>query len=458
MNLLWPNPADIAGISDHQRDALARTFAGRVGILTGGPGTGKTRTAAALLRVLIEQCGSASVAVAAPTGMAAVRITEAMAENGVQVTATTIHRLLGVMRNGHDGKGWGFAYHAENPLPYRFVMIDELSMCDTDLAASLFGACQVGTHVFLIGDPGQLPPVGHGAPLRDLIAAGVPHGELTETWRNAGDIVLACQAIRAGRAWQPSEYLDLEGGHNFKHLETKLATHALRHLESLLATVPSGYDPVWDVQVLCAIKENSDVCKEALNQRLQAMLNPTAANCEGSGNGKSKSRFRLRDKVICLSNTWLPLVDDTGAIVRIGGEEVTDFVANGEVGGVVQLDTKAKRLDVSFPSPRRTVAVRGAFVEQFDLAYALTVHKSQGSQWPVVIFMADEARGARFVGCRELIYTALSRAQKLAVTIGRKATIDQDCRRVALVGRKTFLRELVRERLGIQEGKECVAA
>ena len=106
--------------------------------------------------------------------------------------ATTIHRLLGVSRNGHDKKGWGFIHNAANPLPYRFVFVDEVSMLDVDLAANLFAACQPGTHILLIGDTGQLPPVGHGAPLRDLIAAGVGCGELTEIWRNAGDIVKGC--------------------------------------------------------------------------------------------------------------------------------------------------------------------------------------------------------------------------------------------------------------------------
>lgn len=450
MNLLWPNPADIEGISTHQGDALAKSFARRFGILTGGPGTGKTRCAAAAMRAIVAEHGSACVAVAAPTGKAAVRITEALTAGGVQLTATTIHRLLCVQRNGHDGKGWGFSHHAGNPLPYRFVFVDEPSMLGTGLGASLMSACAPGTHVLLTGDPGQLPPVEHGAPLRDLLAAGVPHGELTETWRNAGDIVKACAAIRAGDPWQPSDYLDIEHGKNLKHCETRLASHALKHLENLLASVPAGIDPKWDVQVLCAIKENSDVCKESLNKRLQVMLNP------GGDGDAMVGDFRLGDKVMNTSNGWSPVVDDAGKILKLGGEEVTDFVANGEIGKVVQLDRNAKRVDVAFESPSRTIAFRGGFIEQLELAYAVTVHKSQGSQWPVVVFMADDYRGARFVGCRELIYTALSRAQKLAVTIGRKATIDVDCRRVALVGRKTFLREKVVERLN--ERRECVAA
>lgn len=449
---LWPNPADIEGISTHQGDALTRAFARRFGILTGGPGTGKTRCAAAAMRAIVAEHGSACVAVAAPTGKAAVRITEALAASGVQLTATTIHRLLCVQRNGRDGKGWGFAYHSGNPLPYRFVFVDEPSMLGTGLGASLMSACAPGTHVLLTGDPGQLPPVEHGAPLRDLLAAGVPHGELAETWRNAGDIVKACAAIRAGEPWQPSESIDIEAGRNLKHCETRLANHSLKHLENLLASVPAGIDPKWDVQVLCAIKENSDVCKESLNKRLQAMLNPG-----GAGAANTLGDFRLGDKVMCTSNTWLALVGDGGEIVKFGGEEATDFVANGEIGKVTTVDAKAKRIDVTFETPKRTLAFRGGYLEMLELAYAVTVHKSQGSQWPVVVFMADDYRGARFVGCRELVYTALSRAQKLAVTIGRKATIDVDCRRVALVGRKTFLTELVRESLA-KTSKECMAA
>src|SRR5690606_14383539 len=99
------------------------------------------------------------------------------------VEATTIHRLLGVSRNGHDQKGWGFMRNRGNPLPNRFLFVDECSMCDCDITASLLDACKPGTHVLFIGDFAQLPPAGHGAPLRDMIAAGIPYGELTEIHR-----------------------------------------------------------------------------------------------------------------------------------------------------------------------------------------------------------------------------------------------------------------------------------
>lgn len=161
-----------AALTPHQRTALASILHSPFAILAGTPGTGKTFAAAAVLRAIVAAHGHAGVAVCAPTGKAAVRITEAMHGYGVRIEATTIHRLLEIGRNGHDGKGWGFMRNESNPLGKRFVVVDEVSMLDVDLAADLLGACGDGVHVLWVGDPGQLPPVGHGAPLRDLIAAG----------------------------------------------------------------------------------------------------------------------------------------------------------------------------------------------------------------------------------------------------------------------------------------------
>lgn len=441
---LWPSAHTIPDISSHQAEVCSRALAGPVSILTGGPGTGKTFTAAAILKAIVAEQGSHSIAPAAPTGKAAVRITEAMQRYGLPLEAKTIHRLLGVTRNGHDGKGWGFNYNRENPLPYRIVVIDEVSMLDVDLATALFTACQPGTHILLIGDPGQLPPVQHGAPLRDMLAAGIPAGELTEIRRNAGDIVHACKAIREGRRWEPSPFIDIDNGHNLKHIESLRATHSIRHLERLLESAPAGIDPVWDCQVMVALNESGELSRVDLNKRVQAILNAGGRKQDGSD-------FRDADKVICTSNCWLPLGNKLSSesyqqmVAASKDMEDEDFVANGEIGQVVHQEKKL--LVVKFPSPERTVLVKGEFVKAFDLAYAITVHKSQGSQWKVPIYMSDDGKGARMVASRELIYTALSRAEQLMITIGRKATIDLDCRREALSVRKTFLAEQLRKGL-----------
>lgn len=424
---LWPDPSTIEGISDHQREAYANASRSSVGVLTGGPGTGKTFTAARVLQSIADTHGIGNIAVAAPTGKAAVRITEAMQENGLDLSATTIHRLLEVGRNGHDGNGWGFLRDAGNPLDQRFVVVDEPSMLDTNLAANLFAACAHGTHVLFTGDTGQLPPVGHGAPLRDMIAAGVPHGELTEVRRNAGDIVSACAAMRAGKSFRPSEKVDVESGHNWKHFECPTAGMTLKSLRQFFDRPFNKFDRVWDVQVLCALNESGEFNRKKLNQGLQQILNPAGETLDGNP-------FRMGDKVICTKNSMIPLAED---------KEISDFVANGEIGKVVGLGKR--KVVVEFEKPARTVEAVGELYLAFELAYAVTVHKSQGSQWPVVVVLIDDSRAASRVCSREFWYTAVSRMQKLCVTMGKWSVLEGHCRNVVLPKRKTFLMEQLQE-------------
>jgi len=432
--MIWPDPSSLTASSPHQQETWGRaSSAGRVAILTGGPGTGKTTTAAEVLKQCAKTVGLSNVAVCSPFGKAAVKITASMNAAGLECEATTIHRLLGVTRNGHDKGGWGFRFNAGNPLPYRVLAIEESSTLGVDLGASLFSAIHPGTHVLLLGDDGQLPPVEHGAVLRDLKAAGLPHGELLEIWRNDGDIVKACQAIRAGRPWRASREINIPAGQNLRHCETAKVPVALRHLERFLATAPTGIDPIWDVQVLCTVNEKSPLGRKDLNARLREFLN-------SAGRRIDKHPFRVGDKVICLSNSMLPLDSGDGLQFEDDGA-IEEFVANGEIGRVTYIEPKLSI--VKFDAPARTVRVVGGWHDSFDLAYAITTHKSQGSQWPVVIYMSDDYPSARRTSSRQLVYTALSRAEKLCVTIGRKSTIDLDCKRDALVGRKTFLAEMI---------------
>jgi len=426
---MWPQITRIEGISTHQLEAVKLATAGSVGVLNGGPGVGKTTVAGALLRAAVNRIGLYRIRVAAPTGKAAVRLTAVLQQLGIRgLEATTNHRMLGVSRPGYDGDGWGFEHHAENPIPADLIAIDEVSMLDVDMAASVFSAVGPECSVLLIGDTGQLPPVQHGAFLRDLVAAGAPCGELTEIWRNAGDIVKVCHAIRRGESFEPSDGINIGEGRNFLHVESRTPDKTITSLRRLLRNTPPDIDPLWDCQVMVAVNEKSRLCRTALNKILQADFNP--------GQPDTKSGFRLNDKVICLKNTGLPLVQD-GKVTK-----TPDFVANGEIGQVIET-TPRGAMWVRFDFPSRTVQVGGEHLKKFDLAYVITVHKSQGSQWPVAIYVSDDYRGARFVASRELIYTALSRAEKLAVTIGRWDTIVEDCQREALSKRKTFLRELL---------------
>ena len=191
---LWPDVASVENIDEHQREALSKaTSSGSIGILGGGPGTGKTFTAANLIKAIADEVGYDNIAVAAPTGKAAVRITEVMDGYGVPLKARTWHSLLGVRA---EAGSFSFSHDQSNPWTYKVIIGDETSMNDTNLMASVMAARARGCHMLLIGDVNQLPPVGHGAPLRDMIAANVGYGELTEIKRNSGGIVEACAAIR----------------------------------------------------------------------------------------------------------------------------------------------------------------------------------------------------------------------------------------------------------------------
>ena len=270
MQVAWPSVSSIHGLSDHQAEGLAPILTGgRLGVLEGGPGTGKTYTAAALIRAWIAQNGPASIAIAAPTGKAAVRITEAMINNGLSgLQAKTIHSLLKVAE-ADGGDGWKFEFNASNPLPQRLIVCDESSMLDTSLTYSLFSALEDNAHVLLVGDINQLPPVGHGAPLRDIIAAGAPHCRLTEIHRNAGSIVQACHAIAAGKMFEWDETLDWQGTppRNLKLVQAGTPQQQIDKMLSALKLVErEELDPIADIQILAAVIATSLLAGKALEQ------------------------------------------------------------------------------------------------------------------------------------------------------------------------------------------------
>ena len=439
MTLQWPAPTDCPSLSDHQRSELTRAFTGTLGILAGRPGTGKTFTLAAIIRALEGR----RIAVAAPTGKAAVRVTESLQAIGIDLQATTIHRLLGVAPvNG----GWEFTHDEENHLPYDFLFVDEFSMCDTPLAASLLAARPPGCHVLLVGDPGQLSPVGHGAPLRDLMAAGVPHGELTEIRRNSGRIVSACKDIAEHHTFTPSPALDLEAGENLVWIERARPEQQVVELRSFLERLRQGdkYDPVWDCQIVVPLNVTSLLARKVLNKQLQGFLNPNGKRAE-------PNPFRVGDKIICLQNGYLPQYDKRPARAKRSGELSKVFVANGELGQVI--DSQPRLTVAKLSAPDRLVTIpRGAGDEEtgdtgcnWDLGYAITVHKSQGSEWPIVVVMIDGSRGAQYLVDRHWIYTALSRGKEFVIGIGQLSLARQACQKSHMKLRKTFLVESIKE-------------
>lgn len=452
----WPpNSYRFDDLSAHQAGELfIRGFAGQtaikypspLSILGGGPGTGKTYVLATVVKALVDLHGSHQVAVATPTGKAAVRVNEVLSDFGVSIKATTIHRLL---KATYADGAFYFGHDEDEPLPYRYVIIDEASMVGTGMAARLFAARAKGTHLLFVGDTHQLPPVEHGRPLADLIAAGVPYGELTELHRQAAgsSIALACKAIREGKPFKTDQRLDPDNGKNLI-LVPGSGAMGLEKIVSILKSLPRGVDAVWDGQAVVAVNEKSPLSRKAVNQRLQAELNPVGQTVEGSN-------FRTGDKIICLKNGSVPA--DKNApdpdVNQVIDEDGKVYVANGEMGMVLKVEPK--RILAAFMNPDRQIVIPTgkqidgeASTSNFDLGYGCTDHKVQGSEFDFALIVLDDYPGARMVCSREWLHTALSRAKVVCVLVGNRATADAMCKRLSLGKRKTFLKELIEEKDG----------
>ncbi len=440
----WPDMIDADDLSPHQRGQAMTAFRGSVGCLIGTPGTGKTYTIARIVREIIHSFGPGEVAICCPTGKAAVRVTETMAQAGIPIVATTIHKLLAV--TGSDGDDWGFAHDHSDPLPFKFIIVDEASMVDCGIAARLLDACQRGTHILFVGDINQLAPVGHGSPLRDFVKAGVPTGELTEIRRNSGKIVQACKNIRDHGVAIFSEKLDIANGDNLVLREAYSATTCAAELDRVLFQIErSGkYDMKWGVQVICAVNKAGDLSRKALNERLQNLLNPNGQRCE-------HNPFRLGDKIICLKNSRVAAVDPDDPQADKNGKIV---VANGELAEVVAIGPR--RTVAELQNPYRKVVIYHGKVEKsdedgeeersdkgcdWDLGYAISCHKSQGSEYLISIVMLDDSSGASRVCDRAWLYTGISRGKVASVMIGRESTLRDMCARVAIERRTTFVVE-----------------
>ena len=432
----WPDVGEIDGLSKHQRDELRRAFGGTLAILVGSPGTGKTTTAARLLQWFSRKGLLGQVAACGPTGKSAIRLQNFLYNFGVHLEATTTHRLLAVRAKAEGG--FEFHYNAANPLPHKYIVVDETSMFDVSLMCRLLSARKAGTHVLFVGDTNQLAPVGHGAPLRDMIAAGLPCGELREIHRNAGRIVRTCAELRDGKRFDCPNRFALDDGENLALFYAKDGEAAIQRLTEFLDVVRSkGYDPIWDVQVICAVNEKSPLARKRLNKLLQEMLN-------SSGHSVKGNPFRIGDKIICLKNGSVPLV-------TLDGSRDSAFVANGEQAEVI--DVEPTRTMARFESPARLVVIPHGKMDdseneqddmKFELAYAITGHKAQGASWPFVVVLLDEYAGAQMVMTRNWIYTAISRAEIACALIGRPSVVEAACLRDGL-HRKTFLKEMIDE-------------
>lgn len=435
--LRWP--LQIEGLYPQQQQELLRAVRGPVGILSGGPGAGKTVVSSKLIDAIQHMAGCGVVGVVAPTGKAAVRISEAMAAQGLTIKATTIHRLLQVKSAGSGG--WEFEFGEGNPLPHDFIFVDEPSMIDTGLMCSLFAARKKGCHMLFSGDPHQLPPVGHGAPFRDMLEAAIPQGHLTEIHRNAGTIVRCCKSIREDRKLTLAEEISLPHD-NLCVAPTTKPEGTIRQIQSLLTHAwGRGFDPIDDCQVIVPINEKSEVSRKRLNPLLQGHLNPNGETCE-------RAPFRCGDKIVCKSNSRMPAADDCPP------DEIDDegkvYVANGEQARVQSVSPGFSVAALN--SPPRSVVIPHVQSEgdeagksNWELAYAISCHKSQGSQWPVVIVVIDDSGAARKLCDSHWLTTAISRAERYCVLVGRESRARDFVRKSGLWKRRTFLCSKIRE-------------
>lgn len=447
----WLDESKLNGLTDHQRTELLKALVSRICVFGGIPGTGKTYTMARLVNAIVDAVGLENILLFAPTGKAAVRMTENLQAYGIDLKARTMHSCLGLVATP-QGIGWEF--NEGNPFDATVFIGDEQSMVDTDLFASFLRAVPRDGHVLLIGDINQLPPVGHGSPLRDLLKAGTAACELEEIQRQKepGLAVRACDLIRRGKMFPYVDWKEVEIGG-----EKNLGLYAADDAESAAKGVVeilkhckvSGVDPIWECQVIVAVNKKGKLCRIEINKQLQGVLNP-------NGYGEKGTPFRAGDKIVCLKNGDVPRADVDGESVRI---------ANGEIGRV--REAKATITFAEFDLPRRSVKIPRGKQDSgsdgggkggrdsgddgnesgagcnFDLAYGVTCHKMQGSQAKVIIVVLDEL-AVQSIGCREWIYTAISRMEAACFLVGKRSTAEAMIKKVSLHKRRTFLVERVK--------------
>lgn len=389
-----------------QEEARELALRERFSIVTGGAGTGKST----VVKEIIEAHARPSfrISLAAPSGKAAKRLSEVTGRE-----ATTIHRLLGPTR---DKDRFVFSKNAQNLLAADLIVIDETSMVDISLMASLICAISPETKVVLVGDHYQLPPVGPGNPFRDLLSSSkVPSKELNIIKRQKeGLIVQNAHRIKSGQdiivaGQHTGDFLFLE-----REDEEEILTKIVDFYSSDLLK-GMNLDPLRDIQVISPLKEKTLLSCKAINDALQKKLNQNdpIQNCP----------FKIGDKVIQMRNDY------------------DHNIVNGDMGFVAAINKVDKFISVDFESPDRHVVLplKG---NDLELAYAITVHKSQGSEWPVVILPIHRNFGNRLPQ-RNLLYTAVTRAKRLLVIIGQRNEIPKIVGRNEQGKRFTHLTQLL---------------
>lgn len=377
-------------LSPEQKSALRCALASRVTVITGGPGTGKTTLLRSLLAALAEV--GLKPTLAAPTGRAARRLQEASGRD-----AKTIHRLL-----EYSPESGGFVRGKEFPLRTNYLIIDEASMMDVELASSLLSALMPNCSLLLVGDRDQLPSVGPGSVLKDVIASDfVPVVQLQEVYRQARRSLIVANAHRLNRGEFPDISNDAEG--DFFFFERNAAEDVLATIKQLVQQRLIGRFGISDpreIQVLTPM-HRGPLGTHILNRELQTMLNPSGRELRAGDRV-----FREGDRVIQLRNNY------------------DKDVFNGSIGRIVAIDSDKARVSVAFEETRAEYDLSD--LDELALAYAISVHKSQGSQYPAIVMPIHSSHYLMLR--RNLLYTAITRAERVCVLVGTKSALQQAVR------------------------------
>ena len=396
-------------LDELQKNAVLECVKHGIMILSGGPGTGKTTTINTIIRYFDEE--GMDILLAAPTGRAAKRMTEA---TGYE--ARTIHRMLEINGGMEDGSRARFERNGENPLEADVVIIDEMSMVDIYLFQSLLEAVSVGTRLILVGDVDQLPSVGPGQVLRDLIESKCfPTVMLKKIYRQAGesDIVMNAHHINMGQKIALNNK-----SKDFFFLPRNDVQVIYKHMIQLITEKLPRYVEAqpYDIQVLTPMRKGS-LGVETLNEILQRYLNP--ADPSRKEHAAGDRIFREGDKVMQIKNNYQlewEIVSQYGIRIDSGSG-----VFNGDIGTIRRIREESSTVQVEYDE-HRLVEYTFSQLDEIELAYAITIHKSQGSEYPAVLLPL--LSGPKMLMNRNLLYTAVTRARKCVTILGSQEVVD----------------------------------
>ena len=404
-----------------QRKAVRTAIQNGVSLITGGPGTGKTTIIKAILKAL---AGMGEIALSAPTGRAAKRMSEAC-----EMEAKTLHRLL-----EYAGDIGGFSRDKDYPLECKTLIIDEMSMVDIFLMNNLLKACQPGMRLILVGDADQLPSVGAGNVLKDLIESNAfPVSRLTEIFRQDEKSMIVYNAHQINRGLPPR--LNAKGSDFYFERVTTPADAAKEIVSLCFARLPGflKINPVKDIQVLSPTKKG-ECGVFVLNVMLQKVFNPPSVDKNEWIRGDTI--FREGDKVMQTRNNYqLRWERETGLDYEEG-----QGIFNGDIGFIKAVNKEDKTLTVCFDDDR-IAEYSSIDLEDLELAYCISVHKSQGSEFPVVVMPV--VGGPPMLLTRNLFYTGVTRARKFVMLVGRESAVDQMIRNTHIRLRYSMLKDRI---------------